>query len=173
MDWTDEPPRHTRPLPLALNYIYTWERVEKTYRRKACWSVRGDLMKEGVHLFTTRKQCPTTTKATARTLFDTEAAHEWKIEHMDKWNSYVHEKENPPQPIYVKELPRSNWEYKHGQAVGRLVRKLWGGKSAWHDYTESILQHLQDHNYKSRVVDPCLLHAPKKEGPVLIAIAVD
>lgn len=88
----------------------------------------------GTHLDPQRTQLPTADKTTARLLFAIAAAHKWPVEHMDITNAYVHEPATHNKSIYVRELADSRGRFSNGKTMGRLLKNLWGGNSAGHDY---------------------------------------
>lgn len=173
VDWAAKVPKCAKPLPLTMTYIYKWSRDGQECKRKARCSIRGDLMRPGQHFDPARTQCPTTEKATARLLFAIAAGHGWPIEHMDISNAYVHEPAMFQHPVYVKEIPLSDGTFRHGKRIGHLIKNLWGGKSAGHDYIMALFAHLKAHGYTATDGDPCLFTKAASAGPVLVAITVD
>lgn len=127
IDWSTQPPRSIKPIPLTVAFSYKRDIHGEVSSRKARCALRGDLMRPGVHFDPDRTQCPTADKATVRILIAISAAHSWPMEHMDITNAYVHEPAMYTRPTYVRELPRSNGTYTHGNRIGRLVKNLWEG----------------------------------------------
>lgn len=138
VDWSNQAPAEIRIMTLTVSSQYNRGGDGKIQNRNVRCSLRGYLMKSGVHYYPDRVKCPTAEKATARLLFAIAAGHAWKIEHMDITIAYAHEPSSSPKPIFVRELPDWQGNFKHGRRTGLLVRNLWGGRYAGHNYADSL-----------------------------------
>lgn len=173
VDWTQPAPKGEKPLQLTISYTYKWQPDGTLQSRKARCSVRGDLMKPGIHFDPHKVQYPTTEKTTIRLLFAMAAAHGWHLEHMNIVNAYIHEPPMHHRPIYVRRLRTTPGENTQCSQTGVLKRNLWGGKSAGHDYIQALFKFLKTHDYKPAVTDPCLFVRKAARDTTIVAITVD
>lgn len=173
IDWTTPAPNGVKTIPLTMAFQYKWGSDGKLTKRKARCSLRGDLMRPGEHYDPDHVQCPTADKSTARLLFAIAAGHGWAIEHLDITNAYVHEPSSSPRPIFVRELPNWQGQYQYGNATGLLMRNLWGGRSAGHNYIHALFAHLRKHKFIPSDMDTCLFTKQDKVGTTAVAVTVD
>lgn len=78
-------------------------------------------MRSGINYDNALTQCPTAETSTDRLLCTIAAARGWLIEHLDIQNDQVYEPLMYGKDIYIKELPRSNGEFVHGNSCDKLV----------------------------------------------------
>lgn len=174
VDWTTPAPASVRPLPLTVSFQYKWDKSGALAKRKARVSLRGDLMKDGIHFHSSDVQCPTAEKSTARILLAIAAAHSWIVEHLDIVNAFVHEPSVSPLPIYVKALtPWDRGDTSNKQRTGLLKRNLWGGRSAGNHYICALFRHLTQYGYEQSDTDCCMFSKISAGGTIAMAITVD
>lgn len=119
-------------------------------------------MQPGTHYDTKHTACPCADKTSARLLFSIAAANGWPIENMDIKKGYVHERAKFKEPIYVREIKRSDNTYPHEQRLGVFMKNLWGGKSAVYYYITFLLELLVKEVYNPTQEDGCALREKER-----------
>lgn len=65
------------------------------------------------------------------------------MEHSDIKSTFLHEQYKLPQRLYVREMARSNWTYKHGGTIGLLKLNLYGNPAGTYYRVDYLLQFLK------------------------------
>lgn len=63
--------------------------------------------------------------------------------------------------------------YTHGQSVGCLRKKIWGGKPSGHYFINTLLNHLCQAGYQATDVDSCLFSKMNVTDTLLVLFTVD
>lgn len=88
-------------------------------------------------------------------------------------NAYVHEPASYENPVYVREMSRSTGANRYDNTIDEIMRNLWSGKPAGHDYTKAFFMHLGKHGFHRTDGEPYPFYSAQSDRPILVAITGD
>lgn len=127
IDWLEATsiPADVKPLSLTITYKYKRAAYCNVIDRKACWSIRGEILQKVVHFDPDKTTAFTEDKAGSHILFSTEAAHGQPMRHLEIKSAFTSEKFSHDRPVYVHQMKQFDGTYCYPSGrIGKLLLNL-------------------------------------------------
>lgn len=92
---------------------------------------------------------------------------------MDLKSAYTQAQFDFDQTVFVKEPPRANGTFKHGNTIGILRKNLYGGKSGAFYFVRLLFAKMKEIGFSQSSFEPCLFFKSDALGTTLVSLSSD